>query len=150
MLIFDLLADLGESAVVGLREFYRGVSFLGEVVATLVRIIVTPARFRLTSLVYHMESIGLRSAPIIILINFLVGGIVAQQGIFQLQRFGASSYAVDLIGILVLRELGVLFGKGGFFGNELRIKPPMCITKDDADYLVAMLDEVLGEIAAVK
>ena len=107
-LIFDLLADLGESAVVGLREFYRGVSFLGEVVATLVRIIVTPARFRLTSLVYHMESIGLRSAPIIILINFLVGGIVAQQGIFQLQRFGASSYAVDLIGILVLRELGVL------------------------------------------
>lgn len=107
-LIIDLLADLGESAVIGVKEFYRGVSFLGEFVATLFRIVVTPARFRLTSLVYHMESIGLRSAPIIILINFLVGGIVAQQGIFQLQRFGASSYAVDLIGILVLRELGVL------------------------------------------
>ena len=107
-LIFSLLADLGESAVIGAREFYRGVSFLGEFVATIARIIVTPARFRLTSLVYHMEAIGLRSAPIIILINFLVGGIVAQQGIFQLQRFGASSYAVDLIGILVLRELGVL------------------------------------------
>ncbi len=55
-----------------------------------------------------MEEIGLRSAPIIILINFLVGAIVAQQGIYQLQKFGASSYAVDLIGILVLRELGVL------------------------------------------
>ena len=108
LLTLDLFADLGESVVIGCREFYRGVSFLGEFVATLARIVVAPSRFRLTSLVYHMETIGLRSAPIIMLINFLVGGIVAQQGIFQLQRFGASSYAVDLIGILVLRELGVL------------------------------------------
>lgn len=107
-LMFDLLADLGESAVLGVKEFYRGIAFLGEFIWTIKRIIFTPAHFRFTSLVYHMESIGLRSAPIIILINFLVGGIVAQQGIFQLQRFGASSYAVDLIGILVLRELGVL------------------------------------------
>ena len=107
-MMFDLLADLGESVVIGGTEFYRGVSFLGEFVATIVRVLAAPSRFRLTSLVYHMETIGLRSAPIIMLINFLVGGIVAQQGIFQLQRFGASSYAVDLIGILVLRELGVL------------------------------------------
>jgi phospholipid/cholesterol/gamma-HCH transport system permease protein len=107
-LMFDLLADLGESVVIGGREFYRGVGFLGEFVATIAGIVVTPARFRLTSLIYHMEMIGLRSAPIIILINFLVGGIIAQQGIFQLQRFGATSYAVNLIGILVLRELGVL------------------------------------------
>jgi alanine-glyoxylate transaminase/(R)-3-amino-2-methylpropionate-pyruvate transaminase len=45
-----------------------------------------------------------------------------------------------------MKERGVLIGKGGLFGNTLRIKPPMCITKDDADYLVAMLDEVLSEI----
>ena len=45
-----------------------------------------------------------------------------------------------------MKERGVLVGKGGLFGNTLRIKPPMCITKDDADYLVAMLDEVLGEV----
>ncbi len=47
---------------------------------------------------------------------------------------------------IVLEEMKnrqVLIGKGGLFGNTLRIKPPMCITKDDADYLVAMLDEVL-------
>ena len=45
-----------------------------------------------------------------------------------------------------MKERGVLIGKGGLFGNTLRIKPPMCITKDDADYLVAMLDEVLSEV----
>jgi alanine-glyoxylate transaminase/(R)-3-amino-2-methylpropionate-pyruvate transaminase len=45
-----------------------------------------------------------------------------------------------------MKERGVLIGKGGLFGNTLRIKPPMCITKDDADYMVAMLDDVLTEI----
>ncbi len=47
-----------------------------------------------------------------------------------------------------LRERQVLIGKGGLYGNTLRIKPPMCINKDDADYLVAMLDEVLSEIGS--
>lgn len=49
-----------------------------------------------------------------------------------------------------MKERGVLIGKGGLFGNTLRIKPPMCINKDDADYMIAMLDEVLGEIEAAK
>ena len=50
----------------------------------------------------------MRAIPIIVTINFLVGCIVEQQGIFQLRRFGAPTYAIDLIGVLVLRELGVL------------------------------------------
>ena len=41
---------------------------------------------------------------------------------------------------------GLIIGKGGLYGNTLRIKPPMCITKDDADFLVDCLDLVLGEI----
>ena len=47
-------------------------------------------------------------APIVALINFLAGAILAQQGIFQLRRFGATIFVVNLIGILILRELGVL------------------------------------------
>jgi len=46
------------------------------------------------------------------------------------------------------REMGVLIGKGGIDGNVLRIKPPMCITKDDADFLVDCLDEVLPLVKA--
>jgi phospholipid/cholesterol/gamma-HCH transport system permease protein len=104
----ELLADFGRSIAYALREFYRGVAFLGEFVAAMAYVAMRPRHFRVTSLVAHMETIGLRSTPIVILINILVGGIVAQQGIFQLLRFGASSYTVSLIGILVLRELGVL------------------------------------------
>ena len=47
-----------------------------------------------------------------------------------------------------MKERGLLIGKGGLFGNTLRIKPPMCLNKDDADFLVAMLDEVLSEVEA--
>jgi alanine-glyoxylate transaminase/(R)-3-amino-2-methylpropionate-pyruvate transaminase len=41
------------------------------------------------------------------------------------------------------KERGLLLGKGGLFGNTLRIKPPMCLTRDDADFLANCLDEVL-------
>ncbi len=104
----DMLAELGRSVVNAFRDLYRGVGFFGEFVTAAGRIVTSARRFRVTSLVYHIENFGFRSIPIIALINLLVGAIVAQQGIFQLRRFGASSYAVDLIGILVLRELGVL------------------------------------------
>jgi alanine-glyoxylate transaminase/(R)-3-amino-2-methylpropionate-pyruvate transaminase len=46
------------------------------------------------------------------------------------------------------KERGLLVGKGGLFGNTLRIKPPMCLTKDDADFLAECLEEVLGLVTA--
>ena len=106
--LIAFLADIGEGVVGSGRDVYGGVAFLGKVVASLFNVVVHPWQFRGTSTVFHIESFAFRSVPIIALINFLVGCIVAQQGIFQLQRFGASAFAVDLIGILVLRELAVL------------------------------------------
>lgn len=46
--------------------------------------------------------------PIVVLITFLIGAIIAQQGIFHFRKFGAEAYVIDMVGILVLRELGVL------------------------------------------
>jgi phospholipid/cholesterol/gamma-HCH transport system permease protein len=106
--IVRLLADIGESVVSAGADLYRGVGFLGEVVAAIGKSLINPSHFRGTSLIVQMENIALRGVPIIALINFLAGAIIAQQGIFQLRRFGATIFVVDLIGILVLRELGVL------------------------------------------
>ncbi len=105
--LVDLLADVGESIVNAGHDFYHGLSFLGEVVASTGKLMMAPHKFRVTALVNHIEAFGLRSVPIIALITFLVGGIVGQQGVFQLSRFGATAYAIDLLGILILRTLGV-------------------------------------------
>jgi len=85
-----------------------GVSFLGELSLTAMRVLVRPKAMRPTSMVFHLESFAWRAVPIIATMNFLVGCIVAQQGIFQLKRFGATTFAIDMLGILVLREMGVL------------------------------------------
>ncbi|MDF2117545.1 ABC transporter permease [Roseiarcaceae bacterium H3SJ34-1] len=106
--LIDLLVDIGQSVVDAGKDIFAGIAFLGEVVGVLLLAMVSPRRFRFTSVVYHIESFAFRALPIILLINFLVGCIVAQQGIFQFARFGASAFVVDLIGILVLRELAVL------------------------------------------
>src|SRR5208337_3331135 len=104
----SLLADIGESVYTAGADLVSGLGFLGRMVSVGATVAVRPSHWRWTSTVFHLEIFSLRSAPIILLINFLVGAIVAQQGIFQLARFNATPFTVDLIGILVLRELGVL------------------------------------------
>ena len=71
-------------------------------------VLVRPRNFRITSAVYHLYRVGLQAIPIIFLITFLIGCIIAQQGFFHFRKFGADAYVVDMVGILVLREIGVL------------------------------------------
>ena len=104
----DFLVDMGRSVYGAGHDLVRGVSFLGELTSGLIRIVLNPSRFRATAVVNQLEQIAYKGVPIIMLISFLVGCIISQQGIFQLVRFGATPFVVDLIGILVLRELGVL------------------------------------------
>ena len=67
-----------------------------------------PRDFRFTSAVHQLDRVCWQAVPIILLITFLIGGIIAQQGIFHFRKFGAEMYVVDLVGILILREIGVL------------------------------------------
>lgn len=106
--VVDVLEDTGRTVVSAGRDLTSGVAFLGEVVSALGRLALRPGAVRHASIVHHLEHVAFRGVPIVALISFLVGAIVAQQGIFQLNQFGAALFVVDLIGILVLRELGVL------------------------------------------
>jgi phospholipid/cholesterol/gamma-HCH transport system permease protein len=84
------------------------VDMLGAVLAAGGRVLLYPRSLRLTSTVHHLEQVCWRAVPIIVLITFLIGCIIAQQGIFHFRRFGADIFVVDMLGVLVLREIGVL------------------------------------------
>jgi len=113
-----LLDDTGHAVTGAGEDVVRVLAFLGAAVSALGRAVARPARLRFTSVVHHMEHTGLRAVGIIGLMSFLIGGIIAQQGAFQLRRFGAELFAVDLVGILVLRELGVLMTAIMFAGRS--------------------------------
>jgi phospholipid/cholesterol/gamma-HCH transport system permease protein len=106
--IVGALDTVGRETVRGGHAFVTALAFLGEVIAACGRVALRPGTFRGTALVNQIQQVAFNGAPIIVLISFLVGGIVAQQGIFQLQRFGAQTFVVNLIGLLILREMGVL------------------------------------------
>lgn len=106
--LIAFVEGVGRTTVSVWQDVVAGTSFFGEVVLALGRIILRPQTFRVPAVVNQLEQIAYRGLPIIALISFLVGAIVAQQGIFQLQRFGATPFVVDLVGILILRELAVL------------------------------------------
>jgi len=84
------------------------IDMLGAVLAAGARVFFHPRSFRLTSTVHHLEQVCWRAVPIIVLITFLIGCIISQQGIFHFRRFGADIFVVDMLGVLVLREIGVL------------------------------------------
>lgn len=102
------LTDLGRSTLEAARDVTVFLDMLAALAFALVRTLRRPRSLRATSLVYQMYRIGWQAIPIVVLITFLIGAIIAQQGIFHFRRFGAESYVVDMVGILVLRELGVL------------------------------------------
>ncbi|WP_051071013.1 ABC transporter permease [Paracoccus sp. N5] len=92
-------------ALVFLRELAE---YLGRFLAALWRGIRHPRDFRLTSLVWHCQETGLRAVPIVALMSFLIGVVLAFQGAAQLSQFGAEIFVIDLIAISILRELGIL------------------------------------------
>jgi phospholipid/cholesterol/gamma-HCH transport system permease protein len=105
---FAAIEAIGRATFEGGRDLVIFVEMLGALGDALIRVMRHPRRFRPTSVIYQLDRVGLRAIPIIFLITFLIGGIISQQGIFHFRRFGAGDYAVDLVGILVLREIGVL------------------------------------------
>ncbi len=102
------IGELGRAAMNGAGDLTVFLQMLGSLFMALVGVLRRPRSLRITSLVYQLYKVGWQAIPIIVLITFLIGAIIAQQGFFHFRKFGAESYVVDMVGILVLRELGVL------------------------------------------
>ena len=104
----SLLESTGRSFAGGVLYLIAITGFLGIFLHRLGRALRRPKEFRFTSLVHHCEEVGLKAVPIVALMAFLIGVVLAFQGSVQLRQFGAEVFVVDLIAISVLRELGVL------------------------------------------
>lgn len=106
--VTTMLESIGRSMAEVGGTFVDLINMVGAVIFAAGRVALRPARFRLTSTVHQIDQVGWRAVPIVLLITFLIGCIIAQQGIFHFRRFGADVFVVDMVGVLVLREIGVL------------------------------------------
>ncbi len=93
------------------------------------------------SIVAQIDHMGVRAVPIILLMSFLIGAIIAQQGAFQLRYFGAEVFVVDLVGILQLREIGVLLTAimiAGRSGSAITAEIGSMKMREEVDALTVM------------
>jgi len=105
VLMLNRLGRGVEDAYFNAEAFF---GFVGEVLAAIWRLVRAPRRFRAVSTVHHMEEAGLNAVPIVALLSFMIGAVVAFMGAKILAQFGADVFTVELVGIAVLREFGVL------------------------------------------
>jgi len=103
-----MLERLGQGVINAYFASLQILSFVGLTLTTASRALINPSRMRFTSIFAHMEEAGLNAVPIIGLMSFLIGAVIAFMGAKILRQFGAEVFVVEMVAIGVLRELGVL------------------------------------------
>ncbi|MEB0205010.1 ABC transporter permease [Pseudomonas sp. CCC3.1] len=104
----QLLSRIGCSVNKLWQDTLQLLGFIGVILQTLARNLFRPKQWRITPVVAQIEQIGLNAAPIVALLTFMVGAVVAFLGATVLANFGAGIYTVDLVAFSFLREFGVL------------------------------------------
>jgi phospholipid/cholesterol/gamma-HCH transport system permease protein len=104
----SFLARVGTASMGSYISLSEMLHFLGEVTLTFVKLVQMRARYRTADLFLIIQECGPQALPIVTLISFLVGVIMAFVGAVQLQQFGAQIYVADLVGIAVVRDMGAM------------------------------------------
>ncbi len=102
------LARIGHAALARWHRFPEWLAFIGELTLATLRFFIGRARYRQEEFFWLIEECGPRALPIVSLISFLVGTILAYMGATQLALFGAQIYIADLVGIGMVREIAAL------------------------------------------
>jgi phospholipid/cholesterol/gamma-HCH transport system permease protein len=107
-LFHSVSTQVGEGVYGAYNDFIALLDILGQVVIAMKRTVLGQTRVHFYALVHQIDRIAFQAVPIVILITFLIGAIIGQQGIFHFRSFGADIFVVDMVGVLTLREIGVL------------------------------------------
>lgn len=134
--------DLGDAAL-------ERLSFFGEFVAAMGRSLIRPAHFRFTSMVYHMEQTGVNAIPIVCLLAFLIGTVLAYMTAGQLASFGAEIFVVKLLEVGVMREMGVLITAilvAGRSGSSFTAQIGSMLANQEVDAMRSMGIDPMGTL----
>src|SRR5712691_7902809 len=104
----SIVAQIGQGALAAVAAMHEFLTFLGQVDLSSVQLVRGRARFRGVDLMLIVQESGAQALPIVSLISFLVGLILAFVGATQLQQFGAQIYIADLVGLGMAREMGAM------------------------------------------
>ena len=104
----SMLARLGKWAIAAVESSQHTLGFIGEAVLAFLRLLGGRARFRGSDLALILQECGAEALPIVSLISFLVGAILAFIGAVQLQQFGAQIYVANLVGLAMALEMGAM------------------------------------------
>ncbi|MDO6825014.1 ABC transporter permease [Marinobacter sp. 1_MG-2023] len=106
--VSQFLTETGKTVEAIWHLIYLLSGFVGQIIATLSVVLPRPKRWRVTAFVAAIQNTGLNALPIVALLTFLVGAVVAFLGATVLEGFGATIYTVNLVAFSFLREFGVL------------------------------------------
>jgi phospholipid/cholesterol/gamma-HCH transport system permease protein len=106
--VVQILEKTGRTVAGAGRFLVEITVMLGMFLERLAQLVRHPGKLPMTALVHHADQVGWRAIPIVSLMSFLIGVVLAFQGAVQLRQFGAEIFVVDLIAISILRELGIL------------------------------------------
>ncbi|ACT58192.1 MlaE family ABC transporter permease [Hirschia baltica] len=104
----QLLDRVGHGTVDALKEGWGILEFIGEAFTTVFFLLLNPKKIRWTSVVAIMEEAGLNALPIVSMLSFFIGIVIAFLGVNLLQSFGAQVFTVEMVGFLMLREFGLV------------------------------------------
>jgi phospholipid/cholesterol/gamma-HCH transport system permease protein len=145
----DVLVAFGRHIVIGLKECRDFLSFVGATLVCSVEIAIRRQPFSFPALAYHMQEVWINALPIVGLLGFLSGAVIVYQGSTQLERFGASALAINLVAITVMREIGVLLAAllvGGRSGSSFTAQIGAMKARQEVN---AMLATGIDPIAAL-
>ncbi len=107
-LLYRILEAIGQWVANAYANILIFLDFLGRTLLSLIESLLNPRHWRVTSIVFHMQSVGLNAVPLVMLLSFMVGAVVAFLGATVLSEFGAQLWVVELVGVAFFREFGVL------------------------------------------
>ena len=137
----NIIEQVGESSLRIFNDFVSIITFLGDLLTALVYCFLHPRSVRWENVLFYMKRAGVEGLPIVGLINFLLGLIIAFMSSLQLKQFGANIYVAQLVGVAMVTELGPIMTAiivAGRSGSAFAAEIGTMKVNEEVDALVAM------------